>query len=197
MITSKKTVITLLFVVLMLGASCTKANSLNTMMQKFTSVFVAQKKPAAKTIMPEQYNYSASMNTIMLAQAKPETPVTDEGADIVNDSIMEASFTVETYAYKSRNRRDPFISVLELQRSDLNDFQVEGSSYYGMIAGKTGKMALLKDATNMGFVFLEGQKIKNGVLLKVEQDSVIFKMEEFGTIQTRVIRLNKNLGKKK
>lgn len=195
MITSRRLIIVLV-VALLLLTSCSKANSLNAMMQKFTSVFVAQ-KPAKKSVMPEQYNYSASMNTIMLAQAKPETPVTEEGTAIVNDSILEASFTVETYSYKSRNRRDPFISVLEQQRNDLNDFQIEGASYYGMIAGKTGKMALLKDATNMGFVFLEGQKIKNGVLLKVEQDSVIFKIDEFGTVQTRVLKLSANVGKKK
>jgi len=32
--------------------------------------------------------------------------------------------------------------------------------YFGMIKGKNGKLALLKDASGLGFIFYEGQKIK-------------------------------------
>ncbi|MDD3804427.1 MAG: hypothetical protein PHW02_08620 [bacterium] len=181
--------------------SCSKGNPVNGAIQKITSIFVAkQDKPVEPGV--------STGEMILLSQAEekktePEVKTesnSDTSASII-DSIMGDStkglpFAIETYSYKSKYERDPFVSVLDLQRDKQAHIDIESASYYGLLKGKNGKVALLKDASGMGFVFFEGEKIKNGVLLKVEPDSVIFKIDEYGVVRNKVIRLNKTLTKK-
>lgn len=178
-----KIIIILILGIMLLFISC-DTDPVNAMMENTTNVFVKNKTPD---------NVSKSSMTLLAQndenteEAEPEE--TAEAGEFDPQSVADTIFKKETYAYKSRYRRDPFTSVLELQRQGLNEMEIETASYYGMIQGKNGKMALFKDATGLGYVFYEGQKIKNGVLLKIEQDSVIFKLQEYGVVRNKVIKL--------
>ncbi len=191
----KRNSILLIIIILLLFTSCNEVNPINMFMQKFTSVFVKDNNVPVKT---SESNISS---TLLLAQndnnkdkeKNVESASSNEDTtDIVSDSIINATFVTEKYVYKSKYRRDPFISVLELQREGMEQLELETASYFGMLKGKNGKMALFKDATGLGYVFYEGQKVKNGVLLKIEPDSVIFKINEFGNVRTKVIKIVKN-----
>lgn len=177
--------------------SCSNGNPMNAFIQRFTSFFAASEK---KTVP------ATNQAEITLLAQKTDEKKNDKNApadtiskldSLLSDSSIGLPFTTEIYAYKSKQLRDPFISVLELQRDQKSEIDIESAMYYGMLRGKSGKMALLKDASGMGYVFFEGQKIKNGVLLKVEQDSLIFKLDEYGVVRNKVIRLVKSTDKKK
>ena len=192
-------IISVLLIILFVLPSCSKGNPVNAAIQKITGVFVAkQDKPIESTVNTGEIMLLAQNEE---KKAEPEAAEKTDTNISILDSLMSDStkglpFAVETYAYKSKYERDPFISVLDLQRDKQASIDIESASYYGMLKGKNGKVALLKDASGMGFVFFEGEKIKNGVLLKVEPDSVIFKLDEYGVVRNKVIRMNKNIVKK-
>jgi len=180
--------------------SCSKGNPINAAIQKITGIFVAKEDKAIESSVATGEMLLVAQAETKPAEEKPAEAVSDTGKSIL-DSLMSDStkglpFAIETYTYKSKYERDPFISVLELQRDKQAQIDIESASYYGLLKGKNGKLALLKDASGMGFVFFEGEKIKNGVLLKVESDSVIFKLDEYGVVRNKVIRLNKTVTKK-
>lgn len=178
-----KIVIVLILCIMLVFISC-NTDPVNAMMENTTNVFVKNKT---------QDNTSKASITLLAQNDEnedaPETEEIAEIEDINPQAIADTVFKTETYSFKSKYRRDPFISVLELQREGLNEIEIETASYYGMIQGKNGKMALFKDATGLGYVFYEGQKIKDGVLLKIEQDSVVFKLQEYGVVRNKVIKL--------
>lgn len=186
----------------MLTVSCSQTNPLNTLIDNVTSVFVAEKSNDTADIPAEEVRPEiASMTMIAQNDAEDDNgeAAQDEEAEEKENSSEAAAdtvFDIKEYSYMTRRYRDPFISVLELQREGMRELEVETASYYGMIQGKNGRMALFKDATGMGYVFYEGQKVASGVLLKIEPDSVIFKIDEYGTVRTKVIKMKTTKNKK-
>ena len=174
----------LVFISMFLFFSCSN-DPVNAMIENTTSILVKNETSNNNTA-------TASMTLIAQNDAENEEETETEElleTEIDYETIADTVFKSESYTYKSKYRKDPFVSVLELQREGLNEIEIETASYFGMIQGENGKMALFKDATGMGYVFYEGQKIKNGVLLRIAQDSVIFKLQEYGTVRNKVIPL--------
>ncbi len=186
----KGKLIIIIFVSVFLFFSC-NTDPVNAMIENTTSILVKKDASSKNTA-------TASITLIAQNDTENETEIETEEleTEIDYEAVADTIFKSESYTYKSKYRRDPFTSVLELQREGLNEIEIETASYFGMIQGKNGKMALFKDATGMGYVFYEGQKIKNGVLLRIDQDSVIFKLQEYGTVRNKVIPLQTSSSKK-
>ncbi len=179
-----------IFISMFLFFSC-NTDPVNAMIESTTSILV-------KNDASNNNTATASMTLIAQndAENEEETEIEELETEIDYETIADTVFKSESYTYKSKYRRDPFTSVLELQREGLNEIEIETARYFGMIQGKNGKMALFKDATGMGYVFYEGQKIKNGVLLRIDQDSVIFKLQEYGTVRNKIVPLQTSSSKK-
>ncbi|MDY6788299.1 MAG: hypothetical protein SVK54_09275 [candidate division WOR-3 bacterium] len=197
----KRYCILISIMIVMLTVSCSQTNPLNTLIDNVTSVFVAQKSNDAADIPSEEVRPETASMTLLAQNdaAKDNGKETEQKAEEKEDNSEAAAdtvFDIKEYSYMTRRYRDPFISVLELQREGMRELEVETASYYGMIQGKNGRMALFKDATGMGYVFYEGQKVSSGVLLKIEPDSVIFKIDEYGTVRTKVIKMKTTNNKK-
>jgi len=200
----KRYCILISIMIVMLTVSCSQTNPLNTLIDNVTSVFVAQKSNDAADIPSEDVRPETASMTLLAQNdaaednGKDAEQEAEEAEEKKNNSEAAADtvFDTKEYSYMTRRYRDPFISVLELQREGMRELEVETASYYGMIQGKNGRMALFKDATGMGYVFYEGQKVSSGVLLKIEPDSVIFKIDEYGTVRTKVIKMKTTNNKK-
>uniref|UniRef100_A0A7C3N5E3 Pilus assembly protein PilP n=1 Tax=candidate division WOR-3 bacterium TaxID=2052148 RepID=A0A7C3N5E3_UNCW3 len=166
--------------------SCSRGNPVNSAIEK-----------SSKALTPKD-----NTKTTDSLVSNSDTNVETQNQETVSDSLpydttTTLPFTIETYTFKTKTKNDPFVSILEQQREGKIQIDIESAMYFGMIKGKNGKLALLKDASGLGFIFYEGQKIKNGILLKIEQDSVIFKLDEYGVVRNKVIKLVKNIDTKK
>ncbi|KUK51528.1 MAG: hypothetical protein XD76_0330 [candidate division TA06 bacterium 32_111] len=164
--------------------SCSRGNPVNSAIEKSSKALTSKG------------NTKTTDNSV----SNSDTEVVVENQETVSDSLpydttTTLPFAIETYTFKTKN--DPFVSILEQQREGKIQIDIESAMYFGMIKGKNGKLALLKDASGLGFIFYEGQKIKNGILLKIEQDSVIFKLDEYGIVRNKVIKLVKKTDTKK
>ncbi len=97
--------------------------------------------------------------------------------------------------YKSRNRRDPFETLINetkvnntiVERRKPN---VEGLKLVGVIESTGGNnRALLEDKTGYGYILKSGDKVKKGYVLRVENERVYFQIFEYGWSRTVALKL--------
>jgi len=90
----------------------------------------------------------------------------------------------EKVAYTSQGRRDPFSSLFDR----VGDYEfgvpplasIENLSLVGILQSFDQNMALLEDSRGFGYILQAGDKIKNGRVLRVDQDRVVFQVTEYG-----------------
>ncbi len=96
--------------------------------------------------------------------------------------------------YNPGTRRDPFLPLTE--RQDMS-FGVappplfENLKLVGILKDEEGNRALLEDEVGFGYILMSGDRIKNGYVISVEDDKVIFHVEEYGGYQIMVLELNR------
>lgn len=92
--------------------------------------------------------------------------------------------------YKARGRRDPFASLLDETRTYDSPIEqripnVEGTKLVGIIEAENGSnRALLEDKEGYGYILKSGDKVRNGYVLRVENDKVYFQIFEYGWSRT-------------
>ncbi len=84
----------------------------------------------------------------------------------------------EKYFYSSRGKKDPFRpEAMEGEEELLN---VSEAKLLGVIRSEEGDVALLQDRRGVGYVLKEGDRVRNGRVVKIESDRVIFATVDFG-----------------
>lgn len=99
--------------------------------------------------------------------------------------------------YKSRGRRDPFSSLIEdavtgkstpIERRIPN---VEGVKLVGTIESDGGtNRALLEDKSGYSYILKSGDKVRNGYVLRVEEQRVYFQIFEYGWSRTIALTID-------
>ncbi|MCK4524604.1 hypothetical protein KAU15_06725, partial [candidate division WOR-3 bacterium] len=121
----------LIFISMFLFFSCSN-DPVNAMIENTTSILVKNETSNNNTA-------TASMTLIAQNDAENEEETETEElleTEIDYETIADTVFKNESYTYKSKYRKDPFVSVLELQREGLNEIEIETASYFGMIQGE-------------------------------------------------------------
>ncbi|MEO0251109.1 MAG: AMIN domain-containing protein [candidate division WOR-3 bacterium] len=84
----------------------------------------------------------------------------------------------EKYFYSSRGKKDPFKpEVMEEEEELLN---VSEAKLLGIIRSEEGNVALLQDRRGVGYVLKEGDRVRNGRVVRIESDRVVFATVDFG-----------------
>jgi hypothetical protein len=107
----------------------------------------------------------------------PERPPKSKGS-------LAASFPKrEVVRYRSFGRRDPFMPLVAkaltgYQNGQLPD--VETLRLVGILNGEYINMALLEDMEGYGYIMETGDKVKNGYVIEIYQNKILFQVSEFG-----------------
>jgi hypothetical protein len=88
--------------------------------------------------------------------------------------------------------RDPFLPIKQDEEGPLPN--VEKLKIVGILYDHSSRIALLEDMTNPGnaFALRENDPVKNGYLVKIQSDKVVFLLNEFGISRTYSMKLNKD-----
>ncbi len=96
--------------------------------------------------------------------------------------------------YKAGGRRDPFGSLIDNDRTYDNPIEtripnVEGLKLVGILNsdGETNR-ALFEDKAGFSYILKGGDKVRNGYVLRVDEDQVYFQIFEYGW--SRTVALN-------
>jgi len=84
----------------------------------------------------------------------------------------------EKYFYSPRGKKDPFKPEIGEGEEEL--LNVSEAKLIGIIKGEEGNIALLQDRRGVGYVLKEGDRVRNGRVVKIESDRVIFATVDFG-----------------
>ncbi len=98
--------------------------------------------------------------------------------------------------YKVRNSRDPFETLINKARVSNSPIEkrvpnIEGLELVGVLESEMGSnSALFEDKDGYGYILKEGDKVRNGYVLRVESDRVYFQIFEYGWSRTVALNMD-------
>ncbi|NIM99940.1 MAG: AMIN domain-containing protein [candidate division Zixibacteria bacterium] len=96
--------------------------------------------------------------------------------------------------YKPGTKRDPFVPITERGEMSFGIAPLplfENLTLVGVLKDRKGNRALLEDDLGYGYILMSGDRIKNGYLIKVDDDKAFFHVEEYGGYQIMVLELKR------
>ncbi|MBD3218594.1 MAG: hypothetical protein GF310_09985 [candidate division Zixibacteria bacterium] len=101
---------------------------------------------------------------------------------------LAASFPKrEVVKYRSYGRRDPFLPLVSKSLSGYQSGEmpdVETLRLVGVLQGNYENMALLEDMEGYGYILENGDDVKNGYVIEIYRDKILFQISEFGWSRT-------------
>lgn len=120
-----------------------------------------------------------------LAQSGSSTPA-DETADRVK-SIRRSE-----YFYQSYGRRDLFSALVTGEFKPLSNVEivdVNNGKLVGVMWGPTDRFALVEDGDGNGFILRVGDRVQNGRVVAIQEDSLVATISLYGITSRVILRL--------
>jgi len=101
------------------------------------------------------------------------------------EEILEEPTTTDAYRYDPQGRRDPFRSLIgPTPKTDLNQrpagvagFLIDEIKLQGVVKTPHGLAAMIAGPDNNGYLIRVGQKTFDGEVIRITQNSVVFRQE--------------------
>ncbi len=172
--------------------------------QKEATAHVGEAPKAKDIISDETKTYSENLNTKEgeIALLSPEDESVKEEAGLPESlvvisepkgALLEAVPKRGIIYYHSEGRRDPFVPITERIATQLGQIPLptfESLKLVGVLRDEAGNRALLEDDRGYGYIMKNGDSIKNGYVISVEENKVIFQIQEYGWSKTIALELS-------
>ncbi len=118
---------------------------------------------------------------------------------LVVDTLLKEKIKLDTIPgrkvliYSSFGRRDPFVPLTEKISFEFGEAplpDVESLKLVGVLEDGFGLRALLEDDQGYGYIMEQGDEVKNGFVLKVFRDKIVFEITEYGWSRTVSLELS-------
>jgi Tfp pilus assembly protein PilP len=94
--------------------------------------------------------------------------------------------------YQSWGKRDPFAQLVDKSRAGYIPGEIPNVGtlrLVGVLKAPEGSSALLEDYEGYGYILKDGDQVKNGYVVQIGQDKIIFQIKEYGWSRTIALRL--------
>lgn len=151
-------------------------------------------KTEVAPILPEKTEPVATEESKVQVNVTPPTTTETEGEAIVKvvpNQIQEKALqSIETFPkrkmvqYRSYGRRDPFSPLIGDKK--VTEFgqvpipSIENLKLVGILQDLDGNKALLEDNSGYGYIMEPGDRVKNGSVIMVDEDRIVFQIQEYG-----------------
>jgi hypothetical protein len=132
-------------------------------------------------------------------EPEEEIPTAEMSADTTDTLVQEGKVKLGTIpqrkvlSYESDGRRDPFVPLTTKVSFEFGETpipNVENLQMVGVLEDDSGIRALLEDDQGYGYIMMVGDKVKNGQVVLVAKDKIIFQIKEYGWIRTVTLELS-------
>jgi hypothetical protein len=119
-----------------------------------------------------------------------------EGSPLIQNPQQSALGLIPSrkiITYNPETRRDPFLPLTDKEQMNFGAAPLprfENLKLVGIIRDKLGNQALLEDEIGFGYILKSGDQIKNGYVMSIEENKVVFHVEEYGGYQIMTLELN-------
>jgi hypothetical protein len=156
-----------------------------------------EKVKSAPAITPLQQQPSIEHS---IAASSPGVPEKASLGDTTkNSALLQSAATIAIAAEKPQPPviaynvlgRDPFLPLTQDEEGPLPS--VENLQMVGILYDKAARIALFEDINDKAnaYALRENDPVKNGYLLRIQSDKVLFLIKEFGISRTFTMKLNK------
>lgn len=155
-------------------------------------------KPEVKPEVRPEETESSATETNKVAQLKEKAEREAEAIKAQAEKIkprgevIEAVYKRKVVAYSSEGQRDPFTPVGEKINAEFGKAPqpaYETLKLVGILKDVSGNMALMEDGEGYGYIMRVGDKVKNGEVIYVGDDKVLFQIAEYGWSKTVAVEL--------
>ena len=142
---------------------------------------------------------SAPVKKEKFEEPEEQIPATEMAADTTDTLVQEGKVKLGTIpqrkvlTYESDGRRDPFVPLTEKISFEFGEApipNVENLQLVGILEDDSGIRALLEDEQGYGYIMMVGDKVKNGQVILVAKDKIVFQIEEYGWMRTVTLELS-------
>jgi hypothetical protein len=99
-----------------------------------------------------------------------------------------------TYYYNAFNRRDPFSSLIAgefISEKKMKPVELGRVDLVGVVKGDLDRFALLEDEKGFSYILRIGDKVRNGTVVAIGDDSMVARVTNFGQTRKVTLRLEK------
>ena len=142
---------------------------------------------------------SAPVKKEKVEEPEEEIPAAEMKADTTDTLVQEGKVKLGTIpqrrvlTYERDGRRDPFVPLTQRISFEFGEApvpNVENLQLVGVLEDDSGIRALLEDDQGYGYIMMVGDKVKNGQVVLVAKDKIIFQIEEYGWMRTVTLELS-------
>ena len=136
----------------------------------------------------------AAVATVVAQTPAPTSTSTDTASTATSgtgdvqktlEEILEEPTTTDTYRYDPQGRRDPFRSLIgPAPKTDISQrpsgvpgFLIDEIRLQGVVKTPHGLAAMIAGPDNNGYLVRVGQKTFDGEVIRITQNSVVFRQE--------------------
>jgi len=106
--------------------------------------------------------------------------------------VMEETPKRELLVFHTGQRKDPFSPLTEKKNFELGTVplpSIEELKLVGILEDNSGFKALLENDLGYGYILQAGDRIRNGSLVSVDKERVIFQIQEYGYTKNIALEL--------
>ncbi|MDP3023907.1 MAG: AMIN domain-containing protein [candidate division Zixibacteria bacterium] len=158
----------------------------STQSQKETKPVTTTEKPKA----PEPAK-TKEVQADTLKPVKSDT-LKKEAQTKMPGKVMEETPKRELLVFHSGQRKDPFSPLTEKRNFELGSVplpSIEELKLVGILEDNSGFKALLENELGYGYILQAGDRIRNGSVVSVEKERVIFQIQEYGYAKNIALEL--------
>jgi biotin carboxyl carrier protein len=136
------------------------------------------------------------------ANATPAAPAGDESrAETPSDEAQTkiSSIRKNEYFYQSYGRRDLCAALVTGEFEPISNpeiVDINTAVVVGIVWGATDRFALVEDGQGNGFILRVGDKVRNGRVVAVHENSLVAQVTLYGMTSRVVLRLENREGKR-
>ena len=98
------------------------------------------------------------------------------------------------FYYNAFNKRDPFASLIVggfISEKKMTPLDLSRALLVGVIKGELDRFALLEDDNGFSYILRVGDRIKNGSIVAVGDESIVARVTTFGQTTKLTLRLDR------
>jgi Tfp pilus assembly protein PilP len=126
--------------------------------------------------------------TIVYAEAASA----DAQTELLSFSEVDSILGREHFYYSGLGKRDPFASLLsgDFQQSGPDGLvDIDQVKLVGVMWGETDRFALVEDGDGYSYILREGDRVRYGTVMRLEEHRLVAQITFFGMTRTVVLSL--------
>lgn len=120
--------------------------------------------------------------------------ITASGQPAATTQSKDASIRKNNYYYSAFNRRDPFSSLIVgdfISEKKMSPVELGRVELVGIVFGELDRFALLEDDKGFSYIVRVGDRVKNGSIVAIGDESMVARVTNFGQTRKVTLRLAK------